>query len=69
MSNKHYHFSLAVGFCLLALGALLLSQVATGGGLLGVGVALIALTVFSRQRGRKKLGSAALLPVATATAG
>lgn len=48
MTNKQLVFNLFVGALLVALGAVLATQASTGIGLLGVGVAIIGLTLFTR---------------------
>lgn len=48
MTNKQLVFNLLVGALLVALGAVLATQASTGLGLIGVGVAIVGLTLFTR---------------------
>ena len=48
MTNKQLHFGLATGVLLLMLGGAVFSQASTGISLMGLGVAIISLSLWSR---------------------
>lgn len=52
MTNKQFHFSLATAISLLVLGAMVAGQASVGLSLMGLGAAILSLSLVSRYRGR-----------------
>lgn len=54
MTDKQFIFSVVVGGLLLVLGAAITTQATIGIGLLGLGLAILALTFFTRHKERDR---------------
>ena len=57
MTNKQYHFSLAVAVSLLMLGAVVSSLASIGLSLMGLGLAILVLSVLTRPRAEASVQS------------
>ena len=65
MTNRQFNFSMSVGVAFTLIGALILSQATVGLSLIGLGVAIAALALVTRQSQKNRSGERAPARVET----